>query len=105
MESTTIIPRGCTCRNSFDFPNSQEEVATLFITYQQNKLTKFEKDLSECTFSDGKVRVNLSQEQTLSLEEGIPIMIQIRAKLRDGTAIKSDIQEAYTDKVLKEGVI
>lgn len=100
-----LIPRGCTCKTSFPIPYRAEDILALFITYQQNKITKVEKELSECTFEDGKVSVNLSQEQTLSFEVLVPIRVQIRVRLKDGTATKSTIMETYTDEVLKGGVI
>ena len=105
MNPVIIIPRGCTCRNSFKFPYAQEDVVTLFITYQQNKITKVENTLEDCSFVNDRVVVNLTQEQTLAFEENIPIKIQIRVKLKDGTASKSNTMEAYTDNVLKDGVI
>ena len=105
MNPVIVIPRGCTCRNSFKFPYVEENVETLFITYQQNKITKVEKQLSDCTFEDGKVCVHLGQDNTLSFEENVPIKVQIRVKLTDGSATKSKIMETYTDTVLKEGVI
>ena len=106
MEEVIIIPKGCTCKNSFDFPYSQQEVTTLFITYKQNKVVINEKALEDCVFeSNGKIAVNLSQEQTLRFEDDVPIKVQIRATLRNGAAIKSNVLEAFTDIVLKEGVI
>lgn len=100
-----LIPKGCTCKNGFKFPYRKEDVSAMYVTYQQNRITKVEKDLSECTIEDGKVFVNLSQEQTLSFEELVPIKMQIRVRLKDGTATKSRIMETYTDDVLKGGVI
>lgn len=100
-----MIPKGCTCKNFFPIPHAEDEVATLFVTYQQKKETVVEKDITDCTFEDGMVSVNLSQEETLSFEDNVPIKIQLRARLNNGAATKSKIMETYTDFVLKDDVI
>lgn len=100
-----MIAKGCTCKNSFPIPYEKEEIATLFITYQQDKETVIEKSITDCTFEDGMVSVYLSQEETLSFEDDVIIKVQIRGRLNNGAATKSKIMETYTDYVLKKEVI
>lgn len=100
-----MIAKGCTCKNSFPIPYTKDEIATLFVTYQQSKETVIEKSITDCTFEDGMVSVYLSQEETLSFKDDVVIKIQLRVKLNNGAATKSKIVETYTDYVLKDDVI
>lgn len=100
-----MIAKGCTCKNSFPIPYTEEEIAALFVTYQQNNTTVFEKKLADCTFENGNLSVRLSQEETLLFEDNATIRIQVRVRLKDGTATKSNIIETYADSVLKGDVI
>ncbi len=100
-----MIVKGCPQRHYFDFPYVGDDVVAIFITYQQNGMTKLEKELDDCTFEDGKVHVNLTQEDTLKFEDDEIVRMQIRVRLKDGFATKSDVVETYTDNILKGGVI
>jgi hypothetical protein len=100
-----MISKGCTCKNIFTLPFNREDVQVIYITYQQDRKTIFEKDINQCEFSDGTVSVNLTQEDTLKLNDNSTVEIQIRLKLADGSATKSQIIETYADEVLKNGVI
>lgn len=100
-----MIPKGCTCENSFSISFAEEQIDSLRITYKQNKVIKVEKNLKDCTFKDGKVYVALTQEDTLNFEDGEIIRIQIKVKLKTGCVTKSNIIETYTDEVLCDGVI
>ena len=100
-----MIPKGCTCENSFSIPYDKEEIATLLITYQQNKVNVVEKTLDDCSFVDGKIYIVLSQEDTLKFNDEESIEIQIRIKLNNGVVTKCKIIKTYTDRVLNDGVI
>lgn len=100
-----MIAIGCTCKNIFSFPYNKEDVSVLYITYQVKGKTLVEKGIGQCEIADGLLSVLLTQEDTLKLGNESIVKIQIRAKLNDGTPIKSDIIETYTDIVLKNEVI
>lgn len=100
-----MIPRGCTVQNSFTFPFESSEVEALYITYVQLGSVVFEKTLADCLIGGGVLTTDLSQEDTLKLLTGQKIQIQIRVRLTDGRATKSNILETKTDDVLKDGVI
>ena len=100
-----IIPKGCTVINTFTIPYTEDEIEVVYITYQQSCVTIIEKTLSDCTFVDGKMSVELSQEDTLLFDDNYAINIQIRIRLKNGMATKSNIIGAQTDKLLKKGVI
>lgn len=100
-----MISKGCTATNSFTVPFKQDEVDVLYITYQQREKTVLEKTIKDCTFAEGVVTVNLSQEETLMFESLLAVRIQIRARLKNNAAIKSNIISTDVDKILKDGVI
>jgi hypothetical protein len=100
-----MIPKGCTCVNRFTFPYPEKDVEALFITYQQDRKTVFEKQLSDCVFDEDSISVKLTQEDTLKLKDDGTIQIQIRVRLYSGSVVKSEIIKTYTDAVLKEEVI
>ena len=100
-----MICKGCTCRNIFSLPFNENDIDVLFITYQQNGKTVFEKTKDDCEFTDGHVSVLLTQEDTLKLLNESIVKIQIRLKLVNGTVTKSRVIETYTDIVLKNEVI
>ena len=100
-----MIPRGCTCTAYYDFPFKEDDVDVLYVTYEQANHIVFEKTIDDCTFLDGEIEVKLGQDDTILLQEKIRIRMQIRGKLNDGSTFKSDVVEASTDELIKEGVI
>ena len=100
-----MIPKGCTCENSFLFPFKREEVENLCIAYKEDDVIKLQKNLEDCTFKDGKIYVSLSQGDTLKFTDNAFIKVQIRVRLKDGATTKSNVMETYTDDVVFDGVI
>lgn len=100
-----IIPKGCTVVNTFTVPFNREDIDVIYITYQQSGRTIIEKTVSDCVFRDGKILVDLSQEDTLLFNNSYIIQIQIRIRLKNGVATKSNIINVNTDELLKKGVI
>lgn len=104
-----IIPKGCTATNTFTVPFSADEVDVLFVTYQQNNKTVIEKPIDSVTFStedeQNVLSVFLSQEDTINLQSNARIKIQIRARLKNSSVIKSNIIYTTTDEILKKEVI
>ena len=100
-----MISKGCTIGNTFTIPFTKEEIEVLYITYQQRGKTIIEKTIDDCTFGEGFLSTGLTQEETLMFESLVKVRIQIRARLKDGTATKSKIIETDVDTLLKDGVI
>lgn len=100
-----MINKGCNCRCIFPFRYPKNEVAALYVTFQEKGETVVEKELADCEFLEKKIAVKLSQEETLRFGNNVSVKIQIRGRLIDNTAIKSNIMQTCTDKVLKDGVI
>ena len=100
------ISSGCTVTNLFTLPCQGEELAALYITYQQGGRTVLEKTLADCALEGSTARVDLSQEDTLRFEARTgPVRIQLRLRTTQGAALKSRVLTALPDELLKEGVI
>ena len=99
------IARGTTISNVFTVPVDLTSAVSMFITYQQSGRTVLEKTLEDCTITTKQITVDLSQQDTIKFSENKQVRIQIRAKLADGSAHKSQVIETDADELLKEGVI
>lgn len=100
-----MVSRGTTSTHIFTVPIDFTEATALYITYQQLGRTVLEKELSDCTVESDKITVHLTQADTVKFKEDMPVRIQIRVKMADGSAHKSAIIETTADELLKEGVI
>lgn len=98
--------RGTTPTNIFNVDVDLTTATAIFITYNQNGKTVFEKSLAdgEITVAADKLTVVLTQQETLKLDDR-DIAIQIRAKMPDSTVLASNIINATVDEVLKDEVI
>ena len=98
------ITRGTTPGNTFMVPIDLTTCEVLYITYSQVGNVVFEIDLEDITVQSDRLIVKLTQEQTLLLKKG-KVLIQIRGRYPDGTAVASDMIETTTEEILKDGVI
>lgn len=95
-----MIEKGCTCKNTFEFPFAEADVEAIRITYKQGENILFQKELSDCVFSSDAVTVHLNQEDTLKFDSSQVIKIQLKVKLVGGVVTKSNIITTVTDEVL-----
>ena len=101
-----MIGKGCTCINTFTTPFAEGDIKAIRITYCQNGVIVFEKQLSDCHFSDnGSITVYLTQEDTLKLDHSKVVRIQLKIKFGDESVVKSKIIETITDELLNCEVI
>ena len=97
--------RGTTPLLHFSLPFSVSNLSVLYITAKQSNIVVFEKSLDDCIVHDPRVTVKLTQEETLRLQPNKKIILQVRAKTHDGTALASQKFECNVNDILKEGVI
>lgn len=101
-----MIARGTTPTIEFTFSSiSPTDINTAYLTIKQNKILKIEKNINEANIGDANISWNLTQEETLKLNEKHLCEIQIRYTLKNGIASISKVYEVETYKILKEGVI
>lgn len=99
------ISRGCTPTHTFSVPVDLTSAVALYVTYQQLGRTVIEKTLADCTVTANAIVTRLTQKETLRFAETPPVKIQIRAKLVDGSAHKSNVIVTTADELLKSGEI
>lgn len=99
------ITRGATITNVFDVSIDLTDAVVLYITYKQYGRTVLEKQLEDCTVTQDKITVDLTQAESLKFAENKSVQIQIRARLSDNSAHVSNIMETTASELLKEGVI
>ena len=73
------ITRGATITNVFDVSIDLTDAVVLYITYKQYGRTVLEKQLEDCTVTQDKITVGLTQAESLKFAENKPVQIQIRA--------------------------
>ena len=100
-----MIHTGCTEEHRFRFPFEAEEVAAVYITYQQNGKTVLEKTAESCHIADGYLLVYLTQEDNIRLECNCDVRMQIRVRLTNGRLVKSCACTTITDELLKKEAI
>ena len=98
--------RGTTPVHTFTLPGGMvlDDFDVVYVTYSQSGRTVLEKNKNELEATDSGFRLIFSQADTLCFSPG-PVKIQIRAKLRDGNAVASDIISTTALEVLKDGEI
>lgn len=98
--------RGTTPTLNFKFKYNLEElnITAFYLTFKQNEEIKLEKSIDELEISGDTVTINLTQEETLSLDSNNVVYIQARIKV-DGKAYATNIIKTSLESILKEGVI
>lgn len=97
--------RGTTPTLRFILPFSVELLDVVYITMQQDGDKVIEKTMDDCEAKENVLTVRLTQAETLELESGRMTEIQIRARMKSGDAVASEIMRTPTNRILKEGVI
>lgn len=97
--------RGTTPTLEFIIPFDTSQLSQAYVTLSQNGAVVIDKELRECNCNENKLSVQLTQEETLKLDNDGMTEIQIRAKTVDGEALASNIIRELTGRILKDGVI
>lgn len=91
---------------TFELPEAIT-ISALCITFQQNRQTVLEKDLTNVTYEQeiGTITLPLSQEDTLHFSELEPVWVQIRLRDNLGNAVASEPMRVNVGEIFKDGVI
>ncbi len=100
-----MIIRGTTPTITITTDTDLSEASTIYVTFSQDNRKRVEKSISDIRVSESSLLVDLTQEDTLSLDAKKKVEIQVRAKLADGKVLASNVMTTIVDRVLKEGVI
>lgn len=91
---------------TFELPEAIT-ISALYITFQQNRQTALEKDLTNVTYEQesGTITLPLSQEDTLLFSGLEPVWVQIRLRDNLGNAVASEPMRVNVGEIFKDGVI
>ena len=100
-----MIIRGTTPTIKFTFKTvDPQQIVTAYLTMKQGELV-IEKTLADGTVGENYIEWQLSQAETVSLDDDENINIQCRYKLADSAAYASKIYSVPPYDILKDGVI
>lgn len=103
---TQYIRRATTPKQVFTFHIDDMSILDrILITYVQKGKIVLEREKDSLTIEDNTVWFRLTQEETLSLRQKIPVEIQVRALTNDGNALASNVFEVSVERVLNEEVL
>lgn len=97
--------RGTTPTHVFNVDIDLTDAVEMYITYKQGTEIKIERELEDIEVTENTLTVKLTQEETLSFNDDNNVLIQIRAKYEDETAVASNIIFTSVSEVLKDGEI
>lgn len=97
--------RGTTPTLKFKLPVDAEWLDVLYITFQEEGKTIFEKKLEDCEKHGEYVHLRLTQEDTLKFSNDVVVDIQLRGRTKSNDAIACRVIHTCAERILKEGVI
>lgn len=99
--------RGTTPTIKFSLPFDVELVKEIWLTVSQRSREILTKSLEDMSLEDSPrmVSFQLTQEDTLLLDDGCKAEIQARILTVDGDAFASQIKRVEVEDILKDGVI
>ena len=103
--TTNPIMRGTTPKNIFTIPFSTALIKDLRISYGQNHKELFVKDIYDCELVGNSITVCLSQEDTLKLNCGLRLEIQVRVLTEGNEVLTSEIIVVDVGRCLNDEVL
>lgn len=98
--------RGTTPTHIFGTDIDLTDAEVIYITYRQNKRIVLEKTKDDFSLlTPEEIRVELTQQETLSFSSVGKIEIQIRARFPNNKAVACQVISTNANIILKEGVI
>lgn len=101
-----LIMRGTAPTQYFtQLPFDLDTLVALWITYSQGGEPVLEKQLEDVQLGDGVIALELTQADTLKLDAGVPVEVQLAAKTKDGKVYRSRIKTVAVERVLHDAEI
>lgn len=99
-----VTVRGTTPTITFRLPFQTDQISDVEIYFAQKSFL-FQKDYEDCSFEENRLSVTLSQEETLMLDAGLSLRLQIRVVFTNGAIGATRIVRTSVVGLLKEGKI
>lgn len=84
---------------------SDTVISEIYITYSQRDEVIFEKTIDDVVIEENKIKVKLTQEETLLLDDSDSLEIQAALKFEDGTVVRSKMVRTDVGRILKDEAI
>ena len=97
--------RGTTPTHTFTISVDLADVKDFVITYVQKGAIVLEKKKADCTISDSKIVVTLTQKETLKFDHTSMVEMQAKVLMNSGTVVASQIFTTNVDRILNEEVL
>lgn len=97
--------RGTTPTLEFILPFSTDLLKDILVTVAQKNVPIINKTMADATCSDNTVTVQLTQADTLKLNDKFDAHVQLRVKTKNDEVFASDIFRVAVSQILKDGVI
>lgn len=99
------MTRGATPTHTFTLPIEISSIKNFIISYAQNGKIVLNKTMSECEIEGDKIKVSLTQEETLSFSHNIKAEIQIKFLTIEDKLIPTKIFETRVSRIINEEVL
>ena len=99
-----VTVRGTTPTITFKLPFQTDQISDVEIYFTQKSFL-FQKNYEDCSFEENRLSVTLSQEETLQLNEGLSLRLQLRFVFTNGAIGATRIVSTSVVGLLKEGEI
>jgi hypothetical protein len=99
------IQQGSTPTHEFELPFPTDLVANIVVTYEQDDTIVIEKKGSEVEYDGYFARVSLTQAETLKLQYGKMVKIQLKVKTKEDEVIPSEIIYRRVSEVLNKEIL
>lgn len=99
-----VTVRGTTPTITFRLPFQTDQIRKVEIYFAQ-EVFLFQKNTEDCSFEENRITVTLSQEETLQLDEGLSLRLQVRIVFTNGAVGATRKLRTSVVGLLKEGMI
>lgn len=97
--------RGTTPIHTFTLPLETSLIKDLRVIYAQNDVVIVTKMMEDCLLEGSTITLELSQEDSLSFSDRVPVQIQLRVLTTSGHSLTSYIQTVPVEKCLSDEVL
>lgn len=97
--------RGTTPTLEFVLPFNTDLLENILMTVAQKNVPIINKTIADATLSENIVTIQLSQADTLKLNDKYDAHVQLRVKTKNDEVMASDIFRVAVSQILKDGVI
>ena len=81
------------------------DIVQIWLSISQDKRVIIHKEIGDATLTGQTFAFPLSQEETLKLDDEIPVVLQYRILLANGKAMKSQVFTTRAGDLVEDGVI